>query len=176
MRNLYKISAIICIVFVLAVGVTGCVTSNPSQQSTPVTQATPVPTAVAAAPTTTPTAADTTSLTKLTPDQLATIDNSMVSQGYTVVKPLVFVETTGNGWYMYQATYTKDGLSYGANVIQTDSNAHAIAEMPHQTSLVEQMGFTGSIGSDGHWIGSDDNGSSAAIGVYGTNVIVMFAE
>jgi hypothetical protein len=77
---------------------------------------------------------------------------------------------------MYQATYTKDVMSYGANVIQTDSNAHAIAEMPHQVSLVEQMGFTGSNNAEGHWIGSDDNGSGAAVGVYGTTVIVMFAE
>ena len=100
----------------------------------------------------------------------------MTSQGYTVVKPLVFVETTGNGWYLYQGTYTKDGVSYGANAVQTDSNAHAKAEMPNQVSLVEQMGFTGSTGSDGHWIGSNDAGNAAAIGVYGTNVIVMFAE
>ena len=100
----------------------------------------------------------------------------MVSQGYTVVKPLVFVETTSNGWYMYQATYMKAGISYGANVIQTDSSAHATAEMPHQVSLVEQMGFTGSNNSEGHWIGSNDAGNGAAIGVYGTNVIVMFAE
>jgi hypothetical protein len=173
MKNLYKISAIICIVFVLAVGVTGCVTSNTSPTTAPT--ATPVPTATPTAPTATPTAptAAPTAAPKATGnDYSKAIEQNWVSKGYTVATP--FIKTTVDGREAYQGAVTdSNGTTAHVTLILTSTIADAQNYASTRLSGFESQGYTVVSNSNGEAVLTNSNGDVAGVAqysvVYGTN-------
>ena len=159
MRNLYKMAAIICIVFVLAVGVTGCVTSNSSPTTAPDNSA------AAPVATTTPPAATGT-------DYSSAVSQNWVSKGYTITTP--FVKTTVDGMVAYQGTVVDgNGTTYHITEVLTSSESAATSYAATRVSGFEAQGYTVVSSTDGMTTLSDGNGNAAGVAmysiVYGTN-------
>ena len=177
-----KQGIIVIVVLLLVFGVLGCVSSSPA--STPAVAPTEQPTAVPAqpaqqpaqqAPAQTPASS---SITPLTSTQLTAIESSMDSQGYTVTQHLARNGSTPDGYPIYNGMFAKDGVSYFAIIIQTDSPASAQAYLPTAVANVETVGFTGSYNADGSWSGAMvSNGTPLGAGVLvsGNVVIQMLA-
>ena len=183
-----KQGIIVVVVLLLVFGVLGCVTSStssPAATPAPTTVPTEQPTVVPVQPTAAPAkeatpAAQTPSsaITPLTSSQLATVESSMESNGYTVTQHMVRNGSTPDGYPMYTGMFAKDGISYYAIIIQTDSPASAQAYLPTAVANVETVGFTGSYNTDGTWSGTmTSNGSplGASVLVSGNVVIQTLA-
>jgi hypothetical protein len=71
---------------------------------------------------------------------------------------------------------TKDGVTYGGIIVQTDSTASALLYMPTAVSIVENNGFTGSYNADGSWSGFNSDLVAASVGQSDNVVITVLGQ
>jgi len=129
-----------------------------------------------AAPTAAPTAQPSAGITPLTSAQLAKFESNLEGQGDTITRHFTQNGTTPDGYPIYNGMMTKDGVTYGGIIVQTDSTASALLYMPTAVSIVENNGFTGSYNADGSWSGFNSDLVAASVGQSGNVVITVLGQ
>jgi hypothetical protein len=162
--------------------------ASPSNSGGATSTATPTPASTVAptgtpAATTPPQATATPTEAKgkaLTQAQLTTIENGMVSDGYTITQHLTRNGTASDGSPMYTGQMTKDGFTFDHMIISCANSASANNNYQNVISLIQAEGFTGSSTGTNQWTGTMTDattglqiGAGAEI-VSGTNIVAVY--
>lgn len=176
LQGLHLALAVILVVLLLTLGCVSLLGATTRPTPTPTVEATVAATSTPKA-TATPTAAKGTALTQA---QLTTIENGMVSDGYTITQHLTRNGTASDGSPMYTGQMTKDGLTFDHMIISCANSASANNNYQNVISLIQAEGFTGSSTGTNQWTGTMTDATTGlqiqagAQIVSGTNIVAVY--
>jgi hypothetical protein len=107
--------------------------------------------------------------------EIATLESRFTDSGATVTSSLKDTGKTYDGYPWYEGEITKNGTQYDVNIVQADSQAHAMLVMNFSISSLIKVGYTGEYESSTMWHGTQDD-YIATVGIADSNYVMTIME
>ena len=108
--------------------------------------------------------------------EAAFLQSQYTELGYVIMSNFTDTGKTYDGYPWYSGEMIKNGTQYDINIVQADSQTHAIQVMNFSISSLKNIGFTGDYSSSTNWDGTKNDASALVFVTDSNYVITIFGE